>query len=167
VVEFGIFLPWVSADQGNRLWVKVIHEKDQFIQEIPPLLFEMTHSSDSDYGDYWSVRVNIPATPKPHPTSAWGTQGRYMYRYFLQNPNTPQPIDWIIGPFAREFGVGKLSAFTLGYEPHEWSTQEKDWKIPALSDLVMYELMISANSAGTSSGPSRSWTIWWISVSIA
>jgi maltooligosyltrehalose trehalohydrolase len=142
-VEFGTFLPWVSADQGNRLWVKVIHEKDQFIQEIPPLLFEMTHSPDPDYGDYWSVRVDIPATPKPHPASAWGTPGRYVYRYFLQNPNTPQPIDWIIDPFAREFGVGKLSAFTLGYEPHEWSDQEKDWKIPALSDLVMYELMIS------------------------
>jgi 1,4-alpha-glucan branching enzyme len=148
VVRFGIFLPWVSADQGNRLWVKVIHEKDQFIQEIPPLLFEMAHSPDPNYGDYWSAEVDISATSKPHLASAWGTPGRYVYRYFLTRPKPNQPhelqeIDWIIDPFAREFGVGKLSAFTLGYEPHEWSAQEEDWKTPALSDLVMYELMIS------------------------
>ncbi|MFH1259205.1 MAG: hypothetical protein ABII74_05255 [Elusimicrobiota bacterium] len=40
VVNFGLFLPWVSAGNGNRLWVKVIHEKDQFLQNIPPLMFE-------------------------------------------------------------------------------------------------------------------------------
>jgi maltooligosyltrehalose trehalohydrolase len=74
VVKFGIFLPWVSADQGNRLWVKVIHEKDQFIQEILPLLFEMTHSPDPDYGDYWSAEMDISATPKLHLASAWGLQ---------------------------------------------------------------------------------------------
>ena len=34
VVDFGLFLPWVSASDGNRLWVKVIHQKDQFLQEI-------------------------------------------------------------------------------------------------------------------------------------
>jgi 1,4-alpha-glucan branching enzyme len=143
VVDFGIFLPWVSAAHGNRLWVKVIHEKDQFLQEIQPLMFELTHRQDPIYGDYWSTQVNIPAIPKPHLDSAWGTPGRYVYRYFLQNPNTPDPIDWIIDPFAREFGVGKLSAFTLGYVPYLWSPQENQWKTPALSDLVIYELMIS------------------------
>jgi maltooligosyltrehalose trehalohydrolase len=71
-----------------------------------------------------------------------------VYRYFLTHPKPDQPhelqeIDWIIDLFAHEFGVGKLSAFTLGYESYEWSAQEKDWKTPALSDLVMYELMIS------------------------
>jgi maltooligosyltrehalose trehalohydrolase len=99
----------VSADQGNRLWVKVIHEKDQFIQETPPLLFEMTHSPDPDYGDYWSAEADISATSKPHLASAWGTPGRYVYRYFLTRPKPNQPhelqeIDWIIDPFAREFG---------------------------------------------------------------
>jgi hypothetical protein len=57
ICDFGLFLPWVSADQGNRLWVKVIHEKDQFLQEIPPMMFELTHSKDADYGDYWSTQV--------------------------------------------------------------------------------------------------------------
>lgn len=31
VVEFGIFLPWVSASDGYQLWVKIIHENDRFL----------------------------------------------------------------------------------------------------------------------------------------
>lgn len=142
-VDFGLFLPWVSAADGNRLWVKVIHEQDQFLQDIPPLLFELAHSSDPDYGDYWSVQVNILQQPKTHPASAWGTPGRYVYRYCLEKPGLAGPIDWIIDPFAREFGVGKLSAFTLGYQPYAWSGNENAWKTPSLADLVLYELMIT------------------------
>ena len=44
--------------------------------------------------------------------------------YFLERKNKA-PIDWIIDPYAREFGIGKLSAFTLGYEPHVWSDEEE------------------------------------------
>ncbi len=142
-VEFGIFLPWVSAAHGNRLWVKVIHEKDQFLQDIEPLAFELSHRPDPEYGDYWSQAVQIRPDDKPHPKSAWGSGGRYVYRYQLENPNVQEAIDWIIDPFAREFGVGKLSAFTLGYEKYEWSDNEKLWKTPPLDDLVMYELMIN------------------------
>ncbi len=143
VVDFGLFLPWVSANDGNRLWVKVIHEKDQFLQDIQPVMFELSHSIDPDYGDYWSTRINIDPNAKPRPNSAWGSPGKYVYRYVLQNPNTPGLIDWIIDPFAREFGVGKLSAFTLGYEDYQWSNDENIWKTPALDDLIMYELMIT------------------------
>lgn len=143
VVHFGLFLPWVSASDGNRLWVKVIHENDQFLQEIQPSMFELAHSGDPDYGDYWSVEVEINPASKQHPQSAWGSPGRYVYRYILQNPNTPELIDWIIDPFAREFGIGKLSAFTLGYEPHAWSGNENSWKTPPLNDLILYELMIN------------------------
>ncbi len=143
VIDFGMFLPWVSASDGNRLWVKVIHEKDQFLQDIQPLLFELVHSIDPDYGDYWSVQIDINPASRPHPESAWGTPGRYVYRYCLQNPNVPEIIDWIIDPFAREFGVGKLSAFTLGYEAYKWSEHENTWRTPALDDIVLYELMIN------------------------
>jgi hypothetical protein len=31
-VRFGLFLPWVSAADGNQLSVKMIHESDQFLQ---------------------------------------------------------------------------------------------------------------------------------------
>jgi maltooligosyltrehalose trehalohydrolase len=143
VVDFGLFLPWVSANDGNRLWVKVIHQKDQFLQEIQPLMFELNHSFDPNYGDYWSVQISISSDQKPHPTSAWGETGKYVYRYCLQNPNTPEMIDWVIDPCAREFGVGKLSAFTLGYEAYIWSDHENIWKTPALEDLIIYELMIN------------------------
>jgi maltooligosyltrehalose trehalohydrolase len=142
VIDFGIFLPWVSATDGNRLWAKVIHEKDQFLQDIQPIMFELTHSTDPDYGDYWSTRITIDPDSKPHPKSAWGLPGRYVYRYLLQNPNVPE-IDWIIDPFAREFGVGKLSAFTLGYEAYIWSDHENVWRTPSLGNIILYELMIN------------------------
>jgi 1,4-alpha-glucan branching enzyme len=141
-VDFGIFLPWISEKDGNRLWVKVIHEKDQFLQDIQTQDFELEHSIDPEYGDYWSTTIKIDPQSKPHPKSAWGETGRYVYRYCLQNPNKGE-IDWIIDPFAREFGVGKLSAFTLGYQQYEWSENEKNWKTPDLKDIVLYELMIS------------------------
>ena len=143
VVSFGVFLPWVSAGQGNRLFVKVIHEQDQFLQEIPPMMCELTHSLDPNYGDYWAGEIHLDPGTRPHPRSAWGTPGKYVYRYCLDHPNRPELIDWIIDPFAREFGVGKLSAFTLGYQPYAWSAHEQGWKTPALRDLVLYELMIT------------------------
>ena len=142
-VDFGLYLPWVSAGHGNRLRVKVIHEKDQFLQDIRPMEFELTHLPDPAYGDYWSAEIRIDSADKPHPKSAWGSPGKYLYRYSLKNPNVPDTIDWIIDPFAREFGVGKLSAFTLGYEQYSWSDNEKTWKTPSLDDLVVYELMIN------------------------
>ncbi len=133
----------MSANDGNRLWVKVIHEEDQFLQDIQPVWFELNHSIDPDYGDYWSVQIGINPDSRPHPESAWGTPGRYVYRYCLQNPNVPEIIDWIIDPFAREFGVGKLSAFTLGYKAYKWSDHENIWRTPVLDDIVLYELMIN------------------------
>jgi 1,4-alpha-glucan branching enzyme len=106
-------------------------------------MVELAHSIEPEYGDYWHTQVNMLTHPKPHPDSAWGKPGRYIYRYQLQNPNHKAPIDWIIDPFAREFGVGKLSAFTLGYQPYTWNNNETTWKTPPLADLVFYELMIT------------------------
>ena len=31
-VTFGLWLPWVSATDGNAVTVKIIHEADQFLQ---------------------------------------------------------------------------------------------------------------------------------------
>ncbi len=39
--------------------------------------------------------------------------------------------------------VGKLSAFTLGYQPYTWSGAEATWRTPALTDLVVYEVNIA------------------------
>jgi maltooligosyltrehalose trehalohydrolase len=38
-VNFGIWLPWVSVGDGNSVTVKIIHERDQFLQNIPPRSF--------------------------------------------------------------------------------------------------------------------------------
>jgi hypothetical protein len=140
IIQFGVFFPWVSATNGNRVFVKIIHEQDQFLQAIQPLSFELTHSIDPTYGDYWSTQVNIPSQTPP-PKSFWGQPGTYIYRYEIHNPNVGI-LDWIVDPFAREFGVGKLSAFTLGFQDHPWSTNETTWKTPLLNDLIFYELQL-------------------------
>jgi maltooligosyltrehalose trehalohydrolase len=141
-VTFGLWLPWVSAADGNRVSVKIIHEHDQFLQDIPAREFAMSHGIRAPHGDFWSVTVPIAGTPAPTPRSAWGRPGRYVYRYQIDNPNVGT-LDWIIDPFAREFGVGRMSAFTLGYQPYTWSADERDWRAPALEDLIVYEVNIA------------------------
>ncbi|EHR00320.1 alpha-amylase family glycosyl hydrolase [Bradyrhizobium sp. WSM471] len=141
-MTFGFWLPWVSAADGNVVTVKIIHEADQFLQAFPAREFQLTHSFRPPYGDFWSVAVPIAGTPPAVPGSAWGNPGRYVYRYTITNPSVGT-LDWIIDPFAREFGVGKQSAFTLGYEPYVWSAGEAQWRTPALADLILYEVNIA------------------------
>lgn len=141
-VTFGILLPWISAADGNTVTVKVIHERDQFLQNIPPQEFPLTHSRIQPYGDYWSVTVPIAGAVPAVPKSTWGSSGRYVYRYQINSPKAGS-LDWIIDPCAREFGVGKLSAFTLGYQPYTWSASEANWHTPELADLVLYEVNIA------------------------
>lgn len=141
-VTFGIWLPWVSAADGNSVTLKLIHEKDQFLQGIPPREFQLAYNMRAPYGDYWSTTVPIKGTPPAVAASAWGQPGRYLYRYQVNNPNVGS-LDWITDPCAREFGPGKLSAFTLGYQPHPWSAAEASWKTPELSDLILYEVNVA------------------------
>src|SRR5947207_2538105 len=138
-VTFGLWLPWVSVSDGNQVSVKIIHEADQFLQGTPPREFSLVHSVRDPYGDFWSATVPIAASAPDTAGSAWGTPGRYVYRYIIDNPDVGK-LDWIIDPFAREFGVGKLSAFTLGYQPYTWSAAEGHWQTPRLSDLTFYEI---------------------------
>jgi maltooligosyltrehalose trehalohydrolase len=141
-VTFGLWLPWVADNDGNSVKIKIIHERDQFLKDVLPLEFPMTHSVRPPYGDFWSATVPISGTAPATPISAWGTAGRYVYRYQIDNPNVGR-LDWIVDPFAREFGVGKLSAFTLGYQPYTWSASEQSWQTPPLADLVIYEVNIA------------------------
>jgi maltooligosyltrehalose trehalohydrolase len=141
-VTFGLWMPWVSAVDGNVITVKIIHEADQFLQEMPAREFRLAHSVRAPYGDFWSATVTIAGTPPTVPGSAWGSPGRYVYRYTITNPNVGT-LDWIIDPFAREFGVGKQSAFTLDYQLYLWSAGEAQWRTPALADLILYEVNIA------------------------
>ncbi len=141
-VRFGLFLPWVSAQSNNALSVKIIHEEDQFIQSIPPISFPLVHSMHPTYADFWSGEVTIDKADRPTAGSEWGKQGRYVYRFELKSPLLSEPLDWIIDPYAREYGIGRQSAFTLGYKDHKWGQIENTWKTPALQDLVAYEIML-------------------------
>ena len=141
-VRFGFLLPWVSSADGNRLILKVIHEHDQFLQDIAPKRFEMTHSLHPRYGDFWSTEIVIEPAEQGIGGASWGAPGRYLYRYELHSPLLGEPLDWIIDPYAREYGTGRQSAFTLGYEDHEWGATEGTWKTPVLKDIVAYEIML-------------------------
>jgi len=139
-VRFGILLPWISARDGFRLTVKVIHERDQFLQRVQPVEAELQHTPHAHYGDHWSGQLRI--TGDSRAGTHWGQPGRYVYRYCLIAP-TGQVFDGIVDPFAREFGLGKLAAFTLGYQPHVWNAGETSWRTPALADLVVYEVNLA------------------------
>lgn len=146
--RFGVLFPGVSPEDKNTLTLKIIHEKDQFLQEIQPNEFAMTHSMDPVYGDLWSCDVMFDPSKKNHKDSAWGLPGKYVYRFQLMNSRLDKPVDWIIDPFAREYGIGKLSALTYGYQDYEWSAEETLWKTPPLQKLVIYELMLNEFGGG-------------------
>ncbi|MGE3267633.1 MAG: alpha-amylase family glycosyl hydrolase [Chloroflexota bacterium] len=143
VIHFGLLLPWVNGEHQNQVWVKIIHEQDQFLQNIQPRQFELSHDFLDGLGDYWSGQVVITANDSNNAASSWGMPGRYVYRYSVKSPNVDHAIDWVIDPYAREFGVGKLSAISVGYQDHQWSAGEETWRVPALHDLVIYELMLA------------------------
>lgn len=88
------------------------------------------------------VTVPIAGTPAVDAGSAWGTAGRYIYRYVVDNPHVGR-LDGITDPYDREFGPGKLSAFTLGYQNRAWHPDELNCRTPALRDLVIYEVNVA------------------------
>jgi maltooligosyltrehalose trehalohydrolase len=139
-LDFGVLVPWVSPGGGYRVFVKVIHENDQFLQRVAPRRVELSHQVHPQHGDLWTATVDT--TQGAVPGSSWGQSGRYVYRYAVERPGLGE-VDWVVDPFAREFGVGKLSAITVGYQPYAWSAAEAAWRVPSLRDLVVYELMIT------------------------
>ena len=144
-ISFGVFLPGLTAAKGYGVAVKIIHEDEQFLQAIPPNLFPLAYSLDARYplyGDYWSCVIDLATQPAAGRSPKWGQAGRYVYRFVVTTP-AGQVIDWVGDPFAREYGVGDLSALTVGYTPYVWSGGETAWKTPTLRDLIVYELMIA------------------------
>ena len=146
-VTFALWLPWVSSADGFRLAVRIIHEQDQYLQAVPPTEVAMLHEARAPYGDYWSVTVPIAGSVRAG--THWGSAGRYLYRYCLYKPDGTL-LDWIVDPYAREFGVGKQAAVTLGAQPYVWSGNEAAWKTPALTDLVVYEIDLAEFSGDLS-----------------
>ncbi len=142
VIQFGIFLPGVDPGNGYAVSVKIIHETDQYLQAAQPAMVAQTHSVDATYGDYWTGQIDLSTAPPPPGSSAFGQTGRYVYRYVVHSP-TRGDIDFIIDPFSREVGVGRLSAITVGSTPYAFSANETQWKTPPLKNAIIYELMIT------------------------
>lgn len=142
VIQFGIFLPGVDSTRGYTVSVKIIHEKDQYLQAGQPALIAQAHSIDPTYGDYWSGTIDLNAAQSPPGVSSFGQTGRYVYRYLVHSP-TRGDIDFIIDPFSREVGVGRLSAITVGSTLYQFAANETKWKTPPLKNAIVYELMIS------------------------
>ncbi len=218
LVYFGLILPpktnRKSAIEGYDLWIRVIHNDDQFIKSKKPIEAPLETGSFSDvacllyrkatnqepkssvqayqylrnskYGDstsepqyiqalldyepnefckdekfFWYYILDLKSEePERFKDEFKERKNSYVYRYFLRkkvdekdenfsNPllkseeyDIEQEIDWIIDPFAREFGKGNLSAFSCGYQKFHWSDREKDWRVPALNDLIIYEMML-------------------------
>ena len=156
IVDFGVYLPWITATGGFEVFVKLIHEKDQFLQNVKTLSFPLSHTStDPVYGAYWDGSVDISNAAPPGYSKMWGQPGRYVYRFEVHRKQTNTVVDWIIDPFAREHGVGKMSAFTLDYQEYAWSVNEDIWKTPQLRDLVVYELHLGEFANGIDGAVSR------------
>ncbi|MDQ5826128.1 MAG: alpha-amylase family glycosyl hydrolase [Chloroflexota bacterium] len=146
VIDFGVLLPGITPDVGT-LFVRIIHERDQFIEGIPAVDVQLTHSQLAGLGDYWSGVVDTTDPDlKPAGARGWGNMGgeqRYVYRYVLKRGGQEE-IDNIIDPFAREYGVGDLSAITVGYQPFEFDEAvEESFKVPSIKDAIVYELNIA------------------------
>ena len=119
-----------------------IHEDDQYLQDIPAVQVPMEHSVDPDYGDLRSGQTDVSAPAGQPAGSRWGTPGRYVYRLVVTDPSRGR-IDWVIDPYARDFGVGEQSAVLLGGKPFAWSAADDAWRVPPLQDLVMYEINLA------------------------
>ena len=65
VIQFGIFLPGVDSGSGYAVSVKIIHETDQYLQAVQPVLVAQAHSVDPTYGDYWSGQIDLNTAPPP------------------------------------------------------------------------------------------------------
>ncbi|MGH2375653.1 MAG: hypothetical protein ACRDIC_19560 [bacterium] len=114
VVAFGLVLPWVSAGHGFRISVKVIHGRDQFLQDIPPEEFEL---EPAPAGPPRARLDRRPVRPRVARGQAPGHHAR-------------------------------LRAACV--ERHR-----VDLEVPAVSDLMIYELMLSEFAGGVDGTISR------------
>src|ERR1700733_10649649 len=81
VVQFGVFLPGVDAGAGYTVSVKIIHEKDQYLQAAQTAVVAQGYSVDPVYGYFWRGQIDLNRAVGPAGSTAFGQTGRYVYRY--------------------------------------------------------------------------------------
>src|SRR5437016_6141242 len=79
VLEFGIFFPGVSPGAGYAVAIRIIHERDQYLQPARVATVALSHMPDETYGDYWFARLNLTAFAPPVCAPNWGQPRRYLY----------------------------------------------------------------------------------------
>ena len=140
-VRFGVYLPGVQQTGGFDLTVKIIHNDDRFDPAIPTQDFPLTWTLGSAL-DLWTAAVDMVTAPG----SNFGQVGIYLYRFQLgwtPAGGTRQVItNWFTDPFARQTGIGRLSAFTLSAAPGVFGWTDAAYRTPELDDLVVYELQV-------------------------
>jgi 1,4-alpha-glucan branching enzyme len=137
-LTFGVFLPAIRPAIATSVSVQVVREADAMLQTIAPVTVPLAYSLDPTYGEYWSGTVTLSAVAAPA-GSTWGASGTYLYWYQVVL-TSGLVVDYLIDPFAREYGFADSSAITVGYTARPWSSGEAAWRTPALSDLIFMEV---------------------------
>lgn len=131
----GIPLPNITPDKGYRLFADLIHLRDQFDPEVPALAVELSHQG-GPYG-LWTFAGRLS---RLQAVGSIGQPGRYLYRYRLLR-HGELLVPYFADPFATISGAGTNSAFDFpAAAPFPW--QDAGFKVPALDDLLIYELMV-------------------------
>ena len=129
-----ILLPDLSPEV-YEIEAVVVAETDFFKSEehrVFPLDFQEP--------ELWHTQINLDASWAPQTTPQTTPQKTYLYWYRVHNRSTKVVYDLNVDPFAREFGFGKFSAFTIGLESPPAKVE-----IPEelkLEQVVLYEINI-------------------------
>jgi len=142
-VRFGVHLPTISWTASYRVKVLVIHERDQFVREVPPREFYLDWQGGAY--DLWSAEVELAGGP-----GHLGEAGTHLYRYQLLHETVAGEevvVRFFADPFGRAAGKGTLSAFTTpADQDHAWA--DDGFTVPEVDDLVIYELHVGEFGGG-------------------
>jgi 1,4-alpha-glucan branching enzyme len=130
-----VALPLPGIDDSS--WVVsfvVIHEADRFAPTITARSYPLSFASD-----VWSGAITI----EPESGTSFGLSGRYVYRFCLSRLDGAVVVPWFSDPFALATDdVAQLAAFSTADTIEDFAWADDDWKIPDVTDLVIYELQV-------------------------
>lgn len=135
-VHIGIYLPGITFNKGYRVQARIIHERDQFVRDIPPEVFDLFWHNGSAL-DLWDVTVDLAAGGAGH----FGQEGTYLYRFQLLRGHEVVTT-WFADPFGRGAGLGNLSAFTVDSTAQPFAWHDGGFRVPEVDELVVYELHV-------------------------
>ena len=147
-LRFRFPAPGINSNNGE-FFLKLINEEGQFIKFMQPDILPMKYveeitlynrfKEEYKFRDIWEITL-----PLGSPHLAKG--GKYLYRYYFKS-KAGKSIDWIIDPFAKAHGKGRMSLVDLGNNSSP-VTQINTWKTPEIQDLIVYELHVNEFAGG-------------------